>query len=461
MQREIRIDQLIDSHAVSAPQIWVLVLCMLLTMLDGFDTMALAVSLPAISQSWGLTPAEFAPALAATSAGAALGALLLAPLGDSIGRKTMVVSSSYLFAVFTLWIPFAQDVTTLTVMRFLAGIGFGLFLPNAIALVEELAPKHRREAAVMVMMSALPLGTIVGSLVGSIVIPRFGWSSIYVVGGAAALVLAIVATVALPESLKFLIARGIDPATIRSQLRKLLPDIDLAETTHLVTDDKRINRARVVELFAHGRTTITLLFWVAIVLEYFTLFLVILWLPSLLHAMHLPLERALQLHALFNVGSFFGTFLIGMVARAFGAYRTVAVSMLLGAASCALFSIQGNIVVLAVTCFTAGVFLFASFTAIAALVSEFYPVDIKATGLGWATGLARIAAMTSPLIVAAFMVRGATSTEVLLMPLTTLPLAAVAIVLISRQHRRQQQRSAQAEISARAEILDLSVTSRD
>ncbi|MCG8442371.1 MAG: MFS transporter, partial [Caulobacterales bacterium] len=64
-----------------------------------------------------------------------------------------------------------------------------------------------------------------------------------------------------------------------------------------------------------------------------------------------------------------------------------------------------NLLFLNVTIFTIGLFLQGAFTAMYALAARVYPVEVRATGIGWAAGLGRTGAIVSP-IVAGYLAAG-------------------------------------------------------
>lgn len=67
---------------------WVLCLACAAVVLDGYDTVALGVSIPAIAKDWAVAPSQFTPALSLTSAGVALGYLSVGRLVAGWERET-------------------------------------------------------------------------------------------------------------------------------------------------------------------------------------------------------------------------------------------------------------------------------------------------------------------------------------------------------------------------------------
>ena len=90
---------LIDRHPVTGFQIGILVLCMLVAALDGFDTQAIGYTAPAIAAAIHLPMPQFGQVGSAGLLGAAFGALSFGPLADLFGRKWFMIIAMIVFAV--------------------------------------------------------------------------------------------------------------------------------------------------------------------------------------------------------------------------------------------------------------------------------------------------------------------------------------------------------------------------
>ncbi len=93
----------------------------------------------------------------------------------------------------------------------------GGMLPLAWALNIEYAPKRYRATIVTVIMMGYSLGTALGGPIAIWLIPKFGWKSVFVFGGAFSLFCAGVLFAILPESIRFLASKGVGAnASVRS-----------------------------------------------------------------------------------------------------------------------------------------------------------------------------------------------------------------------------------------------------
>src|ERR1700730_17659570 len=179
----------IDQQPVGGFQIKLLLTCAAVLFLDGFDTQAIGYVAGCMAREWGLTKAALGPVFSAGLFGLMIGALLFGPLADRIGRRKIIIFSTLAFGIGTLVTAFVQDVNTLLAIRFLTGLGLGGAMPNAIALTSEFSPHRRRATMVMVMFCGFSVGAALGGLIAAALMPHFGWRSVFIVGGAAPLVL--------------------------------------------------------------------------------------------------------------------------------------------------------------------------------------------------------------------------------------------------------------------------------
>ncbi len=121
--------------------------------------------------------------------GLMIGALVLGPIADRIGRRRIIIVCTAAFGIGTLATIFAGDVSSLLIIRFLTGLGLGGAMPNAVALTSEFSPHRRRATMIMTMFCGFSIGAAVGGLLAAALIPAFGWRSVFVVGGVVPLLL--------------------------------------------------------------------------------------------------------------------------------------------------------------------------------------------------------------------------------------------------------------------------------
>jgi hypothetical protein len=135
--------EFIDQRPMGAFQIQVLLLCAAVLFFDGFDTQAIGYVAPDLARDWNLRLGALGPVFSAGLFGLMISAFVLSPIADRIGRKQIIVFSTFAFGAGSLLTILAQDVRWLILLRFLTGLGLGAAMPNAVALIAEFSPRRR------------------------------------------------------------------------------------------------------------------------------------------------------------------------------------------------------------------------------------------------------------------------------------------------------------------------------
>ena len=159
---KVDIQQVIDDSRFSGFHWLLIVLGFLVLAIDGFDTAAMGYIAPTLSAEWGIHKQDLGPVLSAALLGPSLGALIAGPVSDRMGRKRVLVFSCLFFGLASLGTAWAQSLNTLTLWRFLTGLGLGAAMPNAITLISEFAPQRCRAMAINTMYCGFPLGAAGG-----------------------------------------------------------------------------------------------------------------------------------------------------------------------------------------------------------------------------------------------------------------------------------------------------------
>lgn len=142
--KTLEVNQIIDNARFTRFHWMVMCLCGLLLIFDGYDLFIYGAVLPVLMKEWGLTPVQAGALGSYALFGMMFGAFVFGPLADRIGRKKGVALSFVLFSVATFLCGFATSPTEFGIYRFIAGLGCGGLMPNAVALMNEYAPKRAR-----------------------------------------------------------------------------------------------------------------------------------------------------------------------------------------------------------------------------------------------------------------------------------------------------------------------------
>ncbi|MET9126292.1 MFS transporter [Streptomyces sp. NPDC004528] len=180
-------------------------------MLDGFDFFIIGVANPLIAKDLGGSAADRGLLSAAAIVGAMLGAALLGPLGDRVGRSKIFRIDLWLFVVFSVACTFAWNLGALIAFRFLLGIAVGLDYPIAASYLAEILPARQRGRWLVGAFSLQAAGIIVGAVVGVVVLtlwPAVGAWRIMLGFGALPALLIIWLRRNVPESPRWLAQNG-------------------------------------------------------------------------------------------------------------------------------------------------------------------------------------------------------------------------------------------------------------
>jgi AAHS family 4-hydroxybenzoate transporter-like MFS transporter len=432
--RTVNVSDVIDNQPVGAFQLRVFFLCAAVLFVDGFDVQGITYVAPAISQEWGLARGALGPTFSAGLFGVMLGAMLLAPLADRVGRRRVIVLSCIAFGIGTLLTLLVDSLSALLVLRFFTGLGLGSALPNAIGLASEYAPHKRRALIVMFVGSGISLGAIGAGAAAAQLVAPFGWRVVFLVGGILPLLLAAALARFLPESIRFSAAVPGRQAEAKRLLRKVKPGLGGDADIDVVSGDREGGKATVVDLFNDGRGLATLCLWVAFFMSLLNVYLAINWLPTSLNASGFTLTQANVMTSLYHVGGVAGTYAIGLFMDRLGAHRMVLVALLLAALGFYTFATATGLARGPTTAIlmVAGVGVIGAQVGVTALASMTYPVTMRATGLGWALGVGRVGSIVGPAIGGLVVATAADARSVYLGCIVPVLIGMAAVALLKR-----------------------------
>ena len=356
--------------ALSALQIRVFLLCALVVFLDGYDLQAMGLVVPTLARQWQVTSAAFTMAQTASILGLGLGSAFIAPWGDRLGRRPLLLGGLALIMVTSLGAATAQSTWQLAGWRLLVGLGLGVGQSNASALTAEYAPLPRRATIMTLMGVCVAFGAMLAGLTAPQVIAVAGARGLFLVGAALPLLALIVCVVALPES----------PAI-------------LARTTTAAAGNGGTLRALLRPPFRER----TLRLWLVYGLSAMMLYFLMSWLPQFLINAGLAPAQASHGIALLQFGGIGGSLVQAWlvdrrrpIAALIGAYvMTLSIAL--------VFAVFGVVAAWPLLLVLMGSGIAGVVMSIIALGAIFYPTAIRATGFGWAGAVSRIGAVLGPL----------------------------------------------------------------
>lgn len=164
-----------------------------------------------LKDPWHLGTAQQAAIIGSAFAGEFFGSLLLAPLADRYGRRTMFQVNLLTYSLLSLACAAAPGLSVLLVLRFAAGIGLGAELTLVDTYLTELLPSAHRGRYIARSytfgMLALPIAGAVTSVAAHALSPSTGWRLLLALSAAGGLLVWTLRR-RLPESPRWLSALG-------------------------------------------------------------------------------------------------------------------------------------------------------------------------------------------------------------------------------------------------------------
>jgi AAHS family 4-hydroxybenzoate transporter-like MFS transporter len=399
MQQAARLDvqEFLDRQPFHSFHLRLSVLCALAVLMDGFDAQAMGFVAPSLLQQWHITRVALSPILSSGLVGMLAGALLFGPLGDRLGRKRILVFCTLWFGIGSLLTARVNSVESMLWLRLVTGFGFGGAMPNATALTSEYMPRRLRATGVMLMFFGFSMGAAIGGFVAAGLISRYGWQAVFVVGGLLPLVTAVALLVWLPESIRFLLLKGGDEQRVARLLRQVAPNAPA--TAGFARVEERKAGFPVSQLFTERRAGTTFLLWIIFFMSLLDLYFLNSWLPTVIHDAGVPLEQAITITALFQVGGAAAAIVLGRVVDRQMSYGVLA--WVYGGAAICVFLIglvSGTVAIETAAVFAAGFCVIGGQTCSNSLAAESYPTMLRSTGVGWALGIGRIGSIVGPVL---------------------------------------------------------------
>lgn len=174
---------------------------------DGFDIYVAATVLGATLKSGFSTMHQNAEFISVTFVGMMLGAFLTGFLGDRYGRRFTYQANLAIFGLASIAAVFAPSMLVLILLRFVMGLGLGAENVVGYATMTEFVPPQTRGKWLGWISVFVVSGSPVTALLGTLIIPRFGWRIMFVLGGLGAMIVWYLRK-ALPESPRWLESIG-------------------------------------------------------------------------------------------------------------------------------------------------------------------------------------------------------------------------------------------------------------
>lgn len=371
--------------------------------MDGFDLLILGFMLPAITIGLGLTSSEAGSLVTWTLLGAVAGGLIFGQLSDRYGRVRMLTLCILSFSIFTGLCASAQGYWDLLIYRTLAGFGLGGEFGIGMALIAETWPADRRNRASSYVGLGWQAGVLAAALLTPLLLPHIGWRGMFLVGLLPAFV-SLVVRHTMSEPAEFVKAAAAPVPFAR----------------------------RFTDLFKDQPTTkASLGVMVLTSVQNFGYYGLMIWMPSYLSKKFgFSLMASGTWTAVTVLGMAFGIWLFGQLADRFGRKKIFLVYQTGAAIMVITYANLDNAAVMLVAGAVMGIFVNGMIGGYGALISDLYPVQIRATAQNVLFNIGRAAGGFGPLVVGAVALHHSFSAAIMLLAsLYVLAMAATVFLL--------------------------------
>jgi MFS family permease len=348
-------------------------------MLDAMDVMLYSMVLAHLMTALNMSKETGGLLNSLTLVASAIGGMMFGFIADRVGRTRALMASILVYSLASGASGLSQTVVELAIFRFILGLGMGGEWTTGAALIAETWPAEHRGKALGLMQSTYAIGEIIAAGVVGIVLPHYGWRAVFFVGILPAFsVFWILRSV--PESEMWRARSAERPGSLSLLMR---PDI------------------RGVGLLATAMNA-------SAMFGYWGLFT---WIPSYLM---LPVSqggRGLNLMkttawlVAMGIGKWLGYALFGFFADSVGRKRSYATYLIIAAVLVPIYGMSRSPMWLLILGPPVAFFGTGFFSGYAAIASEIFPTEIRATAMGLSYNIGRGFSALAPLAVGAIATR--------------------------------------------------------
>lgn len=398
--RAIDIEVFLDGLKFNRFHLTVLILCTLLAAIDGYELYVVGWVLPNLAADFGVPPTAITQAMIAQQVGMLLGAFVIPPLADRLGRPRVLLVCYTGMALSALAIVNTESLFYFTACRFIAGMCGTAMVPILVTLASETAPRRLRATMSTITVSGTMIGALLGAGMQGFILEPFGWHGAFWIAIAMPAVMIPFIWFYLPESLRSMVARNPDDPAIDKLIRRMQPGQEAPAAV-------RIPQARpsgggslretLSTILGPGQRAKTFLLW-GVAISSFVFITAGVWKTTIFkEVVGLDWQAVAAINATNTIAGFIGMILIGVFIDRLG-FRTVMTgTFALAAVGAAMIGVLAPGIGMFVAVGIMALFQHGGQAGLAAMAAALYPPSHRATGVGWAYGAGRVASIFAPL----------------------------------------------------------------
>ncbi|RKS08490.1 DHA2 family multidrug resistance protein-like MFS transporter [Nocardiopsis sp. Huas11] len=126
--------------------------------------------------------------------------ITMGTLGDRIGRRRLLLIGGAAFAATSVLAAFSTSAEMLILARALLGVAGATLMPSTLSLIRTMFhDPAQRTVAVSVWMTCFAVGGALGPILGGLLLSRFEWGAVFLLGVPVMLLLLVLGPFLLPE----------------------------------------------------------------------------------------------------------------------------------------------------------------------------------------------------------------------------------------------------------------------
>jgi putative MFS transporter len=393
---------------ITRPVFWIRNITGAATFFDGYTVIAISYAMSVLVRQWHLDAQQTGAILSLGYLGQVFGAVLFGALAERFGRLKILLITIMLFVSMDIACLFAWGAASMMLFRFLQGIGTGGEVPVASAYINEFISSKGRGRFFLLYEVMFLVGLVGAGLIGSALVPTFGWRAMFVVGITPALVL-IPLQFFMKESPRWLAAKGRYEEA--DQIVSALERSAIASGHTLAEPMPRSSKTKMMptnwrELFQGIYRRRTLTIWTMWFCSYLVANGMITWMPTLYQqTFNLPLQTSLFYGLLTTVAGVIASVVCALLIDKVGRKKWYTAAFLLASVPLAALALRGADTPLQVLAFVALAYAIVQTITFSLYLysAEIYPTRLRAIGTGCGSAWLRLGSSAGPILVGGIM----------------------------------------------------------
>ncbi|MDU6409387.1 MAG: MFS transporter [Yersiniaceae bacterium] len=349
----------------------VTVLCGLGYMMYSVDRMTVSSAIGLIAAEFGLGKGESGILLSSFFFGFILFLFVAGIIADKLSGKPVLILGLMMFSLATLFTGVAGSLTSLIFYRVMTGIGEGIFWPAASLEVANVTSEKQRTTVMSLYWMGYPIGGFLGTWMGAVLGPVFGWRVVFYVAGALGIVVALLYAVLVKNDRK--------PADLIAR--------QAAERVPLRT------------LFRHAPVMMMALYYFVLLAGWW---IVLLWAPSyLMQVKNLTISSAGTIASLLGLTGALGGFLLGRYCDKGDFLRRRRILMAITVASALLMAamtLTPSVPLVVLLVMLLGFLGYPITPIVLSVTAELVPPSLRGSAIGFVMNMGMAAGGISPIV---------------------------------------------------------------